>query len=136
MNNICPYLNICPRYNIYYAHHQWKYETDIEQYELDLIAKNFPNASIFNPRTGIKPAETEAEIMKQCLDKVMAADVIIFSSVDGCVGKGVYTEVKKAEDAGKLVLYIYKNRLHTNYELHKNYESDSTDRIYGFVELV
>ena len=130
MNNICPYLNICPRYNIYYAHHQWKYETDIEQYELDLIAKNFPNASIF------KPAETEAEIMKQCLDKVMAADVIIFSSVDGCVGKGVYTEVKKAEDAGKLVLYIYKNRLHTNYELHKNYESDSTDRIYGFVEPV
>lgn len=136
MNNICPYLNICPRYNIYYAHHQWKYETDIEQYELDLIAKNFPNASIFNPRTRIKPAETEAEIMKQCLDKVMAADVIIFSSVDGCVGKGVYTEVKKAEDAGKLVLYIYKNRLHTNYELHKNYESDSTDRIYGFVEPV
>lgn len=136
MNNICPYLNICPRYNIYYAHHQWKYETDIEQYELDLIAKNFPNASIFNPRTRIKPAETEEDIMKQCLDKVMAADVIIFSSVDGCVGKGVYTEVKKAEDAGKLVLYIYKNRLHTNYELHKNYESDSTDRIYGFVEPV
>ena len=136
MNNICPYLNICPRYNIYYAHHQWKYETDIEQYELNLIAKNFPNASIFNPRTRIKPAETEEDIMKQCLDKVMAADVIIFSSVDGCVGKGVYTEVKKSEDAGKLVLYIYKNRLHTNYELHKNYESDSTDRIYGFVEPV
>ena len=136
MNNICPYLNNCPRYNIYYAHHQWKYETYIEQYELDLIAKNFPNAFIFNPRTGIKPAETEEEIMKQCIDKVMDADILIFSSVDGCVEKEVYTEVKKAEDARKLVLYIYKNRLHTNYELHKNYESDSTNRIYGFVEPV
>ena len=23
--------------NIYYAHHQWKYGTEIEEYELDLI---------------------------------------------------------------------------------------------------
>ena len=38
-------------YNIYYAHHQWKYGTQIEQYELDLIKRYFPGDTIFNPAT-------------------------------------------------------------------------------------
>ena len=36
-------------YDIYYAHHQWKYNTQVEIYELDLIRRYFPNAKIFNP---------------------------------------------------------------------------------------
>lgn len=35
-------------YDIYYAHHQWKYNTPEETYELKLIRRYFPNAKIFN----------------------------------------------------------------------------------------
>lgn len=28
-------------YDIYYAHHQWKYNTPIELYELDLISRKW-----------------------------------------------------------------------------------------------
>ena len=38
-------------YNTYYAHHQWKYGTQIEQYEIDLIKRYFPGDAIFNPAT-------------------------------------------------------------------------------------
>ena len=32
-------------YDIYYAHHQWKYGTKVETYELNLIKRYFPNIS-------------------------------------------------------------------------------------------
>lgn len=38
-------------YNTYYAHHQWKYGTQIEQHEIDLIKRYFPSDTIFNPAT-------------------------------------------------------------------------------------
>ena len=38
-------------YNTYYAHHQWKYGTQIEQYEIDLIKRYFLGDAIFNPAT-------------------------------------------------------------------------------------
>ena len=34
-------------YDIYYTHHQWKYGTKIEEYEIDFIRKCFPMANIF-----------------------------------------------------------------------------------------
>ena len=41
-------------FDIYYAHHQWKYGTQIEAYELDLIREYFPYDKIFNPATDLK----------------------------------------------------------------------------------
>ena len=37
------------KYKIYYAHHLWKYGTEIEQYEIYLIKNKFPASTIINP---------------------------------------------------------------------------------------
>ena len=51
---------------IYYAHHQWKYDTKIEDYEMNLINAYFPNSCIFNPSSDlIVEDRTEKDIMKE-----------------------------------------------------------------------
>ena len=55
-------------YDIYYAHHQWKYGTKIEEYEISLIKRYFPHASIFNPSTDLNTkGMPEPAIMEECL---------------------------------------------------------------------
>lgn len=122
-----------PLTTIYYAHHQWKYGTKIEEYELDLIKKNFPNAVIFNPATELKiEGKSEYEIMEECLKIVEKSDIVIFSCMDGMIGIGVYEEVERAKDAGKLVLCISQNRLRTEFIILESPEFNS-DRLYARV---
>lgn len=122
-------------YDIYYAHHQWKYNTPEEYYELDLIRRYFPNANIFNPATDLTTIESgdEAVIMEECLDVVRNSDILVFSSLDGCVGTGVFREVKEAQSKGKIVFYIYHNGLVTDFDVDERKESERTDRLYGNV---
>ena len=95
-------------YDIYYAHHQWKYGTKIEQYELDLIRRYFPKARICNPATDIDNVDrSEEDIMRDCLETVKNSDIIVFSAVDGCVGRGVYQEVTYADKYDKIIFFIY-----------------------------
>ena len=121
-------------YNIYYAHHQWKYGTKIEEYELNLIKRYFPYAKIFNPSTDLIHTKSELEIMEECLETVDNSDIIVFSSMDGVVGIGVYTEVMEAQKKGKLILYINQDELSTNFEIYKNYSENASDRLFAFVE--
>lgn len=121
------------RLKIYYAHHQWKYGTKIEDYEMDIIKAYFPNAWIFNPSTGLSiEGRTEDDIMKECLERVRRSDIVVFSSVDGVVGKGVYQEVEEAEINYKPVFYIHRDTLYTNVDISRNVNSIS-DRTYGLV---
>ena len=122
-------------YDIYYAHHQWKYGSQVEQYELDLIKRYFPNATICNPATDlITPKEHgEEAIMAECLALVHQSDILVFSSMDGAVGTGVFHEVEAAMNAGKLVLYIFQNELHSDFAIRKHI--NSTDRLYANVYL-
>ena len=123
------------RLQIYYAHHQWKYDTKIEDYEMDLINAYFPNSCIFNPSSDLAiKGQTEKDIMKECLKRVRQSDIIVFSSVDGCVGKGVYQEVKEAHKNYKPVFYIYRDTLYTNAIVSKN-DNSINDRIYGLVSF-
>lgn len=119
---------------IYYAHHQWKYGTKIEEYELDLIKKNFPNAVIFNPATDLrfKDCGDESIIMDECISKMLKSDIVIFSAMDGMIGKGVYTEIDTAKAAGKLVLCLTQNNLHTAFSVYEAPEFKS-DRLYARV---
>lgn len=82
---------------VYYAHHLWKYNTPIEDYEIRLIHRAFPNAKIINPNTDIEQGREEAEIMRDCLSTVSKCDIVVFSDMDGVVGKGAYEEVEKAK---------------------------------------
>ena len=116
---------------IYYAHHQWKYGTKIEEYELDLIKRYFPHGVIFNPATELNVnGRTEEDIMNECLEIVDKSDIVIFSAMDGMIGIGVYNEVMAAKEAGKLVLYICQNKLTTDFRIYRTPERNS-DRLYA-----
>jgi hypothetical protein len=122
--------------NIYYAHHQWKYGTKIEEYELDLIKAYFPNATIFNPSVSLNiNGETEDEIMEFCLHQVGISDMVIFSSVDGLVGIGVFKEITHAKELNIPVYYIDRDELRYDFDMMANWLSNS-DRTFGRVDLL
>lgn len=119
---------------VYYAHHQWKYRSKIEEYELDLIKRYFPHASIFNPSIDLKTKSiNENEIMEECLERVRESDIFVFSSMDGCIGTGVYHEIKEAEKNNKLVLYIFHDTLLTNFDIVDKSPLNRSDRLYAMV---
>lgn len=121
---------------IYYAHHQWKYGTKIEEYELDLIKAYFPNATIFNPSVSLNiNGETEDEIMEFCLHQVGISDMVIFSSVDGLVGIGVFKEITHAKELNIPVYYIDRDELRYDFDMLANWLSNS-DRTFGRVDLL
>lgn len=122
--------------NIYYAHHQWKYGTKIEEYEIDVIIKHFSDSNIFNPSVDLKRTIDDGEeaIMHECLETVRNSDILVFSSMDGIVGYGVYHEVEEARRNDIGVFYIYQNKLYRNVSLIKIDENDRTDRLYAFVK--
>lgn len=119
---------------IYYAHHQWKYGSKIEAYELALIERYFPYAAVFNPSTDLKTKDCgdEEKIIAECLETVERSGFVIFSSMDGMVGKGVYEEVSYAKETGKMVLYMHCNTLHSDFKIVRTPEYNS-DRLYGYV---
>ena len=125
-------------YDIYYAHHQWKYGTKVETYELNLIKRYFPNAKIFNPSTDLTslfPQQTEDLIMEECLETVRNSDILVFSSVDGCIGTGVYREIMEAQNNEKIVFYIHDDSLHINFNISEREDSGKTDRLFAKVTL-
>ena len=118
---------------IYYAHHQWKYNTAIENYELSLIKATYPGCIVCNPNGMLDVSRPEQEIMKHCLDAVSQCDMVVFSGVSGAVGKGVYTEVNHAMHHGKQVGYIFNNKIvlvSPSFKL-----TDFCDRIYATVKI-
>ena len=58
---------------------------------------------------------------------------LVFSSLDGCVGTGVFREVREAKTLGKLIFYIFHNGLVTDFDVDERKESERTDRLYGNV---
>ena len=124
-------------YDIYYAHHQYKYKSIEEAYELDLIRRYFPKAKIFNPSTDLKSnlLDDETIIMRECLETVKASDILIFSSTNGVVGTGVYHEVEEAQRANKIVFYIFHDQLYSDFTILERPKSQRTDRLYGTVNL-
>lgn len=103
---------------IYYAHHIWKYGTKIEEYELNLIKKTFPNATIFNPSIDINQTGNEELIMKRCLDEVSKSDMVVFSSMNGCIGFGVFQEINCAYLNSIKVGYLFEDQIQ-NYNENK-----------------
>lgn len=130
-------------YDIYYAHHQWKYNSEEERYELDLIRNFFPLARIFNPAVDLKTTyreykskeDCEKAVMEECLSTVKNSDILIFSSLDGCIGTGVYQEVMEALSLGKIILYIYQNNLHTAFKVREREDPNRTDRLYAYIDI-
>ena len=123
---------------IYYAHHIWKYGTKIEKYELDLIHKTFANAEILNPNGRLGYTEnsglSEKEIMNICFEAIKSCDAIVFSSVDGVIGKGVSEEVSLAQELSLKIFYINNNSLiHIEKFSFSIINNSETRRLYAIV---
>jgi hypothetical protein len=96
---------------IYYAHHMYKYNTLIEKYEIELIQKYLSEYEIINPNGSINPQKSEHEIMNDCFNIIDNSSALVFSSMDGVVGKGVHDEVNHAIETKKDIYYISDNKL-------------------------
>lgn len=91
---------------LYYAHHMFKYNTEEEKQEIELIEKKFPNFLIINPNGWICQDNSEQAIMNQCYHFVKMSDVLVFSSLNTIIGRGVYEEVEVALENNKDVYYL------------------------------
>jgi nucleoside 2-deoxyribosyltransferase len=111
----------------YYAHSIYKYNTPIEQYELSLVP-----GKVINPNGIVDQTKTEEEIMKDCYKLIDKCDSLVFSSVDGVIGKGVADEIVYAFIRNKTVYYIHNNRLNKIKSIVINpIENSKTRRIYA-----
>lgn len=102
---------------IYYAHHLWKYNTNIEKNEIDLIKECFPSAKLINPNTDIKQDRESESIMLDCFKLISDCNVLIFSAVNGIIGKGIYREINNAKQLGVKTYYIFYKKLFCNYKI-------------------
>lgn len=99
---------------LYYAHHIWKYDTKIEDYEIEVVKSCFTDGvEIVNPKTAAEQNKDSKLIMEDCLRIIQRCDGLVFSSISGVVGKGVYREVEKALKDNKPIYYIFYNTLHS-----------------------
>ena len=73
--------------------------------------------------------------MQECLNKVKDSDIVIFSSLDGCIGTGVYHEIKYAQKNGKVIFYIFHDKLTPNFVIADRKKSERSDRLYAFVSV-
>lgn len=119
---------------IYYAHHIWKYRTEIEDYELGLIRSVFPDDRIINPmKFEHEDLSNEKAIMEKCIEELSQCDILVFSSLSGVVGAGVYEEVNYALEHNILVYYIINNGLRVIPNIFWNLTGKSR-RVYAIVK--
>lgn len=124
-------------YDIYYAHHRWKYGSKVEEYERELIRRYFPLANIFDPSTDLKHTALDGEevVMAECFEVVRNSDILVFSSMDGVIGTGVYHEIQEAQRLGKIIFYIYQDDLHARFNVNLRDEDKRSDRLYATVNI-
>lgn len=97
---------------IYYAHHMWRYNTEEERMEIEVIKKIFPNSNIINPNGSVIEIGNEAEAMEQCFNFIRESDILIFTTLSNKVfGRGVYDEISLALQLGMDVLLLKKDTL-------------------------
>ena len=118
---------------IYYAHHLWKYDTEIEKYELEIIRRYFPYDNIINPNGHIKQNREESIIMKDCLIVIENCNILIFSSVNGVIGRGVFNEFNKASKLGLPIYYIMDNILYDAKGYNFKLINSGSNRLYAIV---
>jgi len=111
---------------IYYAHSMQIYKSKQERREIKIIKKIFPKAEIVNPAKYEKKWKNLSgkEVMTKCLNLISNSDMVIFSAIKqdnkDFVGRGVYVEVKFAEEIEK-----------DTYFLQETLESDFSLEIYN-----
>lgn len=125
---------------IYYAHSMNIYGRKEEKLELKIIKKAFPKAKIINPAKYEKKWKRKGydgkKIMKECLYLLSDSDIVVFSAIkyEGkfFVGKGVFIEVKSAEEF-RMEIYFIDEKLEKNYTL-ETYDDTDWALKFGLVK--
>lgn len=120
---------------IYYAHHLWKYGTEIEAWELDIIRQRFPGCEIINPNGAIEQGRPAEDIMADCLEKVRECDALVFSSLSGVIGKGVYLELLEAARLQRPVYHLHHGEVYEEWLQVTTMENPPSDRHYALVYI-
>lgn len=111
----------------YYAHSIFKYNTQVEQYEMSLIP-----GDIINPNGIVDQTKSEEDIMDDCFNLIDTCDDLVFSSVDGMIGTGVASEIMYAMRLNKPVYYIHNHALNKIKSITiKPIKGSTTNRIYA-----
>jgi hypothetical protein len=125
---------------VYYAHSMNIYRTKQERRELKLIKKTLLKAEVVNPAAFERKWKDSSgkEIMKKCLDLLSNSDIVVFSAVEQngnhYVGKGVFIEVKFAEELG-MEIYFLSDELIKNYSLDM-YDDNDWALKFGKVSVI
>ena len=118
---------------VYYGHHQWKYGTKVEEFEIEMIRTSFPKMSIFNPATDLKTdGLSEDEIRRQHLKEIDDSDLVVFTTMDGYIDKDTLSEIEHAQLCKKVVLWFVGGEFRTNFEIDVILTPIS-DRLYATV---
>lgn len=111
----------------YYAHSVFKYDTHVEEYEYSLIP-----GRVVNPNGLVDQSLSEEEIMKHCFKLIDICEDLVFSSVDGVIGKGVADEITYAFMREKPIYYIHGHKLNRIKNITiKPIENSTSRRIYA-----
>jgi len=125
---------------IYYAHHIWKYGTSIEVFELSVIKNGFDfedEFEIVNPRDTLSQGISESEIMKQAFLVIDQCDALVFSTISGVVGHGVFNEVMYALNKGIQVFCLMGDDCYLveDKEIFKDIIFKGDNRVYALVNV-
>jgi hypothetical protein len=107
------------------------YKSKQERREIRRIKSMFPKAEIINPAKFERKWKNLSgkEIMSKCLDLISNSDMVIFSAIEQSskdfVGRGVYVEVKFAQEINKDI-YFLKDTLESDYSLEIYNDNDWT----------
>ena len=103
---------------VYYGHHQWKYGTKAEEFELEMIRTSFPKMGIFNPATDLKTdGLSEDEIRRQHLKEIDDSDLVVFTTLYGYIDKDMLSEIRHAQLCKKVVLWFVGGEFRTDFEI-------------------
>ena len=125
---------------IYYAHHIWKYGTPIEVFEMSVIKNGFDfedEFEIVNPRDALSQGISESEIMKQAFLMIDQCDALVFSTISGVVGHGVFNEVIYALNKGIQVFCLMGDDCYLveDKEIFKDIIFKGDNRVYALVNV-
>lgn len=118
---------------VYYAHHQWKYGTKVEESEIEMIRTSFPKMGIFNPATDLKTdGLSEDEIRRQHLKEIDDSDLVVFTTLYGYIDKDMLREINHALSCKKVVLWFVGGEFRTDFKIDVELTPRS-DRLYATV---
>ncbi len=113
-----------PSQSIYFAHSMQIYGTEEERDELEQLGKRYPNSSIINPATDVRPKRKHEAELSRFFDSIRDCALVIVLEHQKSVGRGVFREVCYALAVDKSILVKRGFRYYPVFGIHVKNVSD------------